>query len=213
MKDTLSALKVYWLLLLIIAVMSIGGWAGYRAIFQPSLLAVGDKSTDCMVRGDGACVYNLIHEREREELGLTPSKITALLRDYILPSYGELKGAPTLATASSDDPGALDVAKIWNTSRGPVRFSAFVATTSQGNRTTCTTQWIIFRAMEARYRTSPKEENLMIYIDGLKHDADRLTKLGIPGIFKVETNEVVKWPELLKQYEDSAVKLGWAEAD
>ncbi len=214
MKDTLSDLKVYWVLLLIIAVISISGWAGYRVIFQPSLNAVADRSSDCMVKGDGACVYSSILERERSALGLSPAKVTSLLRDYVLPSYGPLTGAPTVTAEGPDDSGILGVSRTWNTSqRGPARFSAIAVVTPEGNRTSCTTQWLIFHAMEARYRTSPNEENLMIYIDGLKHDADLLTKLGIPGVYKVETNEVIKWPELLKQYQESAVKVGWLPAN
>jgi len=176
-----------------------------------SVLHVGELSTECMVSGNSDCVYDYIEDRERQALGLTRSSLRELLQQYVLPAYGkQTEGTPKEETTPLDDQRQIGVTWIWpSPTRGSVQFQSIAVKTSSGVRTICTTQWMIFHAMEAKYRKSVGEIPLLVYLEGIQHDGAWLTQLGIRGIYDTKQEKVVDWATLVDQYQREAIKAGW----
>jgi len=196
-----------------LASVAICGYLVFRLLPGPSVAALGERTTACMVSGNANCVFDSILERERTALSLTPAKVHALLQDYILPSYGDLNGAPTKHQLDITDQGQVQLAWSWPKSKGgTIMFATTAVATPEGARTICTTQWMIYHAMEARYQTSPTEERLLVYLRGLERDSAYLTQLGIPGIYDPNNDQVVEWRDVISKMRSEARELGWLKA-
>ncbi len=189
---------------------AICGGLAFKIASRPTVAELGERTTGCMAAGNANCIYNSILERERIALALTPAKIDALLQNYVLPSYGELKGEPSKQSLDIPDQAQAIVSWSWPGSKGSTNIMAATAVaTPNGARTICTTQWLIYRAMEARYRTSPSEERLLVYLRGLEHDGAYLTKLGIRGIYDPANDQVTEWQDVISKMRSEAIELGW----
>jgi len=190
------------------------GYLVFRLISPPSVAYLGERTTACVASGNANCVYDSILERERTALDLTPEKIQALLQNYILPSYGELNGAPAKHSQDVPDQGQVIVDWSWPKSKGgTITFATTAVSTPNGARTICTTQWMIYHAMEARYQTSPTEAKLLVYIRGLERDSEYLARLGIRGIYDPESDQVVEWKDVITKMRDEAIDLGRRKLD
>ena len=170
----------------------------------PSVAALGERSTGCIVSGDSDCVFNSILARERTALDLTPEKVHKLLANYVLPAYGRLSGGPTKRQLDLAAQGQVQVAWTWPSPKaGTVMFASTAVATPDGARTICTTQWMIYHAIEAKYKQSPDELNLYVYLRGLEKDSAYLTELGIPGIYDPIMNKVVLWSDVIAKMHDN----------
>jgi len=194
-----------------IAAIAICGYIGFRLMPGPSVADLGERTTGCMVSGSANCIYGSILERERLALALTPEKIGALLQNYVLPSYGGLSGAPKKRRLNIADQGQVQVAWTWPTAKGgDMMFATTAVATPDGARTICTTQWMIYHAMEARYQTSPTELRLLVYLRGLEKDSALLTQLGIRGIYDPINDKVIEWKDVIAKMRSQAAGVASA---
>jgi hypothetical protein len=86
----------------------------------------------------------------------------------------------------------------------PHAFAVMVAATPEGARSVNTIRNIVFHVFEAEYRKSGTKANILIDIDGISHDSDKLTALGFEGVYDSQTGGVVPWAVLLDSYRKKA---------
>jgi len=92
-------------------------------------------------------------------------------------------------------------------------FATTAVATPDGARTICTTQWMIYHAIEARYQTSPTEARFLVYLRGLERDNAYLSQLGFPGIYDPLTDQVVEWKDVISKMRSAAIGAGMLKAD
>ncbi len=189
--------------------VAICGFLLYKFWAGPSVADLADRTTGCMASGNVKCIFDSILDREKKALALTPEKLSALLQNYILPSYEELKNAPEKRVLNIPDQGQVQVAWTWPSSRGgTMMFATTAVATPEGARTICTTQWMIYHAIEAKYRRSPKEETVLLYFRGLERDNAYLSKLGIPGIYDTANDRVIEWKDVISHMRSGLIRAG-----
>ncbi len=176
---------------------------------KQSVKAVANQAVGCMASGDGNCIFETIEEHEKSALELTPEKISILLREYVLPSYGSLGTTPSKDQTQIGDAGIVNATWQWSRS-GQMHYvmGAVGVATPSGAKTTCTTEWMIFHAMDARYRRDVNTPSLLVYIEGIERDTEKLKKLGIRGVYAPSTRTVTEWSEILVRYRKSAMQMG-----
>ncbi len=144
---------------------------------------VAKSTTGCIQRRDADCVFDSILEDERQALNLTPKKIQVLLDSYVLPCYADRLGSPKVVATQNDSQGTAEYGEIWERpNHNKLIIATTAAATELGPRTICLTQWLIYNAIDAKYRVSPEEDKVRLYRIGLQRDSQTLIKLGFMGI-------------------------------
>ena len=178
-------------------------WVGCKLLHRPSVRELAEATTGCMAAGNGSCVYNGILEAEREALHLDKKKVQDLLDQYVLPGIGSRSGSPKKDHDDLRDQGMAVVNWQWPTKNGQYAgFKTIAVATPDGARSICTTEWMIFSTIYAKYRKSPHQDKMQILIEGLERDKAELEKIGIMGIYTPKTGQVTGWDALLTRYKD-----------
>lgn len=70
-------------------------------ILRPTVGKVATKAVDCLIAGDGQCLYELTPEEERMAYDMTPEQYSRVLNEVILP-YLQPINAPTVVEDHSN---------------------------------------------------------------------------------------------------------------
>lgn len=120
------------LLLIPVALLTIGGAFWYLNRPGPSAEAVAIRYRDCLRQGNGGCLYALTPEDDRKLLGMSSDQMARFAREWIRPKYGGLLVDPKPDV--SGDPRSAWQMFTWQvaTKDGVKPLSVLVAKTNDG---------------------------------------------------------------------------------
>jgi hypothetical protein len=215
MKQTAKALDKR----LIIAILStlpvaLCLWIISMLLPKEPLVDATRRLTDCVAAGNSDCVFDLMLESERKTQGVTRSQLRTLFQDYVLPTYEEDAGAPTRDILTLKDQGEVIAISKWSRKgRPPAVIAMNVAATPDGPRSVNTIRNIILHTIDAKYRKTTGEAAILVDLEGMIHDGQRLSDLGFRGIYDPKKDAVDDWSTIITSLRRNAVDHGLLKGD
>lgn len=184
---------------------------------RPEGVRIVEAAHDALLARDAAGLLSLASEQEVRALGLTEKKLQRFIDEYVLVDYGGMKVAQAdVVEDRPDAEGVHTLVRTYTTPDGRVARFAFFSRERDEGPYLDNMVWSLFfgRMLEGMGRESMTgEQVVLLWAETMERDGDRLTEMGIPGVYMTNTDgdQFLTWKEFAKTRRDALAKVEAAE--
>lgn len=157
----------------------------YRWMFPASIAQEAANYLDAIERGSGKEVFGYLDESEIKALGLTPTKVEAVLRQIVRPRFALMKPGDSWSEVYADGSQGVAGRELIGEDGRVYQFFFALHESEEGPKTLLSSVIQAAWHVEYIYRQGKEYDARTVreaILQGVRADRDKLTKIGIPGL-------------------------------
>lgn len=182
---------------------------------KPSYQSIGQRGIDCLISQNASCLVELADPYELKKLGATDTSLKRYLLEFVLPTYKLSQPLSEVSVGVDHGSGKVSVRQNLRLASGrevPLDFR--VANTAKGPRIVGLVSSLFFITAEASRPVGEHDKpgRFVAFAETARKHGEKLTDLGIRGIWQESKSVVMTWEEIYTDQMLRAQKVSGAPA-